>query len=66
MGIERLFYEDEDKALKELGITLKEHTAAVEAFSKKDKEKIKRKIRDHLENVKKRILLGINSEEERR
>ncbi|MFQ5834842.1 MAG: GntR family transcriptional regulator [bacterium] len=66
MGIERLFYEDEDKALKELNITLKEHTAIVEAFSKKDKEKIKRKIRDHLENVKKRIPLGINSKEERR
>jgi len=66
MGIERLFYEDEDRALKELGISLNEHTAIVEAFSKKDKEKIKRKIRDHLENVKKRILLGINSAEERR
>lgn len=66
MGIERLFYEDEDKALKELGITLKEHTAIVEAFSKKDKEKIKRKITDHLENVKKRIILGINPAEERR
>ncbi|GAI46570.1 unnamed protein product [marine sediment metagenome] len=61
MGIERLFYEDEDEALKELGITLNEHTDIVEAFSKKDKEKIKRKIRDHLENVKRRILLGINS-----
>ncbi len=66
MGIERLFYENKDRALKELGITLKEHTAIVEAFSKKDKEKIKRKIRDHLENVKKRILLGINSEEQKR
>ena len=66
MGIERLFYEDEDKALKELYITLNEHTAIVEAFSKKDRERIKEKIRNHLENVKKRILLGINSEEERR
>jgi DNA-binding FadR family transcriptional regulator len=65
MGIERLFYEDEDKALKELYITLNEHTAIVEAFLKKDREKIKEKIRYHLENVKERILLGINSEEER-
>lgn len=54
MGIERLFYED-DKALKELGITLKEHTAIVEAFEKKDKKEIRKAVRNHLNNVKRRI-----------
>lgn len=55
MGIERLFYENKDRALKELGITLKEHTAIVEAFEKKDKKEIRKAVRNHLNNVKRRI-----------
>jgi len=55
IGIQRLLYEDEGKALEELRMTDKEHRRIVQAFEKKDKEEIRKAIKSHLNNVRRRI-----------
>jgi len=55
IGIQRLLYEDEEKALEELHMTGREHQKVVQAFEKKDKKEIRKAIRNHLNNVKRRI-----------
>lgn len=56
MSIQRLLYEDEEKALEELRMTDKEHRIIVQAFERKDKKEIRKVVRNHLHNVKRRIM----------
>lgn len=53
--IERLMYENEKEALEELHITDKEHWRIVQAFERKDKKEIRKAVRSHLNNVRRRI-----------
>lgn len=55
LSVQRLLYEDEEKALEELRMTEKEHLRIVQAFEKKDKREIRKAVRAHLSGVRKRI-----------
>ncbi len=59
IGIQRLLYEDEEKALEELHMTEEEHRRIVQAFEKKNKKEIRKAIRNHLNNVRRRITKNI-------
>lgn len=56
LSVQRLLYKDEKKALEELHTVDKEHRKIVQAFEKKDKREIRKIIRNHLNNVKQRIV----------
>ncbi len=56
MSIQRLLYKDEKKALEELRMADKEHHIIVQAFEKKDKKEIRKAVRNHLNNVERRIM----------
>ncbi len=56
MSIQRLLYEDEKEALEELRMADKEHCRIVQAFEKKDKKEIRKAVRNHLNNVRRRII----------
>jgi len=64
MIIERLMYENEKKALEELQITDKEHWRIVQAFERKDKKEIRKTVRSHLNNVKRRIAKTMEAKED--
>jgi len=53
--IERLLYEDERQALAELRVVEEEHRRIIQAFKKKDKKEIRKAVRDHFNNVRRRI-----------
>ena len=53
--IERLLYEDERQALAELHVVEEEHRRIIQAFKKKDKKEIRKAVRDHFNNVRRRI-----------
>jgi len=55
LSVQRLLYEDEEKALEELRMTEKEHLRIVQAFEKKDKREIRKAVRAHLSGVRERI-----------
>ena len=56
LSVQRLLYEDEEKALEELRMTEKEHLRIVQAFEKKDKREIRKAVRAHLNGVRERIV----------
>jgi len=55
LSVQRLLYEDEEKALEELRMTEKEHLRIVQAFEKKDKREIRKAIKAHLSGIRERI-----------
>lgn len=56
IGIQRFLYRNERGALEELDLTNKEHWRIVQAFEKKDKKEMKKATRNHLNNVRQRII----------
>jgi len=55
LSVQRLLYEDEEKALEELRMTEKEHLRIVQAFEKKDKREIRKAVKAHLSGIRERI-----------
>lgn len=55
LSIERLLYQDEKRALSELITTEKEHSSIIQAFENKDRKEIRKAVRGHLNNVRRRI-----------
>lgn len=56
IGIQRFLYENGREALEELHLTDKEHRRIVQAFERKDKKEMKKATRNHLNNVRQRII----------
>ena len=63
IGIQRFLYEKGKEALGELHLTDKEHWRIVQAFEKKDKKEIKKATRNHLNNVRQRIIKILEDKE---
>jgi len=61
--IERLLYEDERQALAELRVVEEEHRRIIQAFEKKNKKEIRKAVRDHLANVRQRIIKNLKDKE---
>jgi len=63
IGIQRFLYENRRRALGELQTTNKEHWRIVQAFEKKDKKEMKKATRNHLNNVRQRIIKILEDKE---
>ncbi len=55
MKIQRLLYQNEKKALQELHIVDEEHLRIIQAFEKEDKKEMRNSVRNHLNNLKRRL-----------
>lgn len=59
--VARIFYSDGKRYSKNLSATKNGHREIVEAFIEKDKKKIKETVRHHLNDVKQRLIEGMES-----